>query len=79
MTIDLSGHWDAARVMQFEVLGVHSLEIDMRQTTYLDAAALASLVRLIRLVWSCNGSVHVLGGRQFLAPTFLDRAVDIVD
>lgn len=79
MTISLPGRWDASSVMNFDVTGVRALVVDMRSTTSLDAGALASLVRLIRLVWSNGGDVRVLGGRQFLSGCYLDRALSVLD
>lgn len=79
MTISLPGRWDASRAMHFDVSGVRRLVVDMRATTYFDAAALGGLVALIRVVWSNGGDVRVLGGRSFLSGSYLDRALLILD
>jgi hypothetical protein len=79
VTIALPGRWDAGRPLNFDVTGVRRLEIDMRETSYLDAAALAGLVGLIRVVWSNGGDVRVRGGRSLLSASYLDRALLILD
>ena len=82
MTIVMEGRWDANRKVHLDLNGVRQLDFDMRQTTYLDSAAFTDIVRMIRMMWSWNGKVRLIGPHgpvlQMIQDSMLDRAVEVV-